>query len=52
MKEESNYASLSDDEMIKIGIDFTARGLEMPVHIRTHLISLGLYEAIINPKDE
>jgi len=52
MADLSNYATLSDEDMIKLGIDFTAQGLEMPIPVRDHLISLGLYDAIINPRGE
>jgi hypothetical protein len=48
----SRYNDLSDEQIIKIGIDFMARGVEMPIPIRDQLLRLGLYEAITNPKGE
>lgn len=47
-----NYSTLTDDEKIKLGIEFTARGIEMPHIIKEFLVSINLYEAIINPKGE
>lgn len=48
----SEYDSLADADKIKIGIDYVARGVEMPRAIRDFLISIELYEPIINPKGE
>lgn len=48
----TNYSTLSDDEKIRLGIEFTARGLEMPPTIKEFLIRHTLYEAIINPRGE
>ena len=46
------YNDLTDEAKIKIGIEFTARGVEMPVPIKEFLIGVNLYDAIINPKGE
>jgi hypothetical protein len=48
----SRYNDLTDEQLIKIGIDFVARGVDMPIPIRDQLLRLGLYEAIINPRGE
>lgn len=48
----SEYNSLADEDKIKMGIDCMARGVEMPRAIKDFLISIELYEPIVNPKGE
>ena len=52
MTKNTQYQNLTDEEKIKLGIEFAAKGVELPTYLKEFLISINLYDAIINPKGE
>lgn len=44
------YADLSDEDKIRLAIDFVAQNQPLPETLTSFLVEAGLYDAIANPK--
>ncbi len=46
----AGYADMTDEDKIRLAIECKARGTPLPAAIMDFLISVGLYDTIMNPK--